>query len=683
MPGKLTTNFLQKKPQRSSLSEHLLKSVTSIYLIIAIAVTSVELYLEFLYEEDRINSQLIKLTNTYMPLMSSAMWKYDDEQLKDTMESLLSYDEVIGISVSNSLGEPQKYGTTSPINSDPAPSDKNSSKLISYAFDINFDNPSTGTEFIGSGTIYSSYNTIFEGVYHSFFIILISALVKTAFLCGITHFFIMRMIAKPLHNLSDNMRQFEQCEDIDLTLAANEKHLDDNDEIAELKNSFLEMGEKIKSKNTVLLNNQKTLEKIIDLRTRDLQLINDKLKSESQEKSALLANMSHDIRTPMNGVMGITQLLKETTLNDQQKDYVDMIYSSSESLLGILNDILDLSKIEAGKLHIINEPFDLHKLIHDVAALFNMTASNSGVKLATDINPDTPQWIISDATRIRQILVNLIGNAFKFTESGLIRIKTGGTIADDNKYSIEFKVIDSGIGMNDEQQQRVFDSFTQAESDTTKKYGGTGLGLSICKQLTQLMGGDIHVSSQLGKGSTFTFTILCAPSKSSLPVDQIVPKEAISTAQSDELAGFSQLSILVAEDNPVNQAVITGMLKRLGISANIANDGNKAVEMFVKRKTAYDLVFMDCEMPQCDGYDATRRIRDYEKGYHHAYIVALSAHAMEEQKQKAFEAGMDAYLSKPIKMEELVATLTNYTKNYHRTHGYQDVAYLRSLSFNV
>ncbi|WP_051669394.1 ATP-binding protein [Bryobacter aggregatus] len=364
----------------------------------------------------------------------------------------------------------------------------------------------------------------------------------------------------------------------------------------------------------------------------------------NQAKSDFLAMISHEIRTPMNGITGMCHLLLDTTLNKEQQEYAETIAHSAQSLLALINDVLDFSRIEAGKLSIERAPIDAKALVEEVAQLMRVRADQKRLRLITRYPEDAPRGFYGDALRIRQVLINLVGNAVKFTHEGEVRMEVEISYQEGSQYNVCIRVSDTGIGIAPEKLPLVFDKFTQADLSTTRRYGGSGLGLSICRRLTELMGGTIQASSGIGKGSEFRLD---------LPMD-IAPESALERQDASRQALRplpESLAVLLVEDNTVNQKLAVRLLERLGCTVAVANSGVEALAQLAKHD--YNLILMDCQMPEMDGYETTRRIRASERGSQHMPIVAITANAMESDLERCISSGMDSYLTKPIDFVKL------------------------------
>lgn len=382
----------------------------------------------------------------------------------------------------------------------------------------------------------------------------------------------------------------------------------------------------------------------------------------SISKGRFLANMSHEIRTPMNGILGFLDLLNNSQLSKIQKEYINEAKSASEILLYLINDILDFSKIEAGKLAMENIKLRLRDVVNDTISIMANRANEKKLKLKALISDDVPENVLGDPTRLKQVLNNLISNAIKFTDSGDILVTINCISRTKNYAEVRFEVRDTGIGISDNDTKNLFKPFTQADISTTRMYGGTGLGLSISNQLVKMMGGDIEVSSILGKGSSFYFTL-----KLELPIDNDTNDEYLSKEFTkkecfvSEIKDMSHPRILLVEDNEVNRKLFILMLRNKGLTCDIAVDGREAA--LACKRVEYDIVFMDCQMPVMDGFQSTSKIREDEGNRRHTFIIAMTASAMEGDRERCIKAGMDDYISKPIDYELIFEMINKYFSN--------------------
>ncbi|MCR9200455.1 MAG: response regulator [Planctomycetaceae bacterium] len=404
------------------------------------------------------------------------------------------------------------------------------------------------------------------------------------------------------------------------------------------------------------------LERRVEQRTLDLHEAKDKAEAASRLKSEFLANMSHEIRTPLHGVMGMLELLKESGLAPQQQEYADVSLSSARSLLALINDILDYSKIEASQLQLDEHPFCLRRMAEELITISAAQKGDRSVDVVLDYCDTAPSLVVGDSLRIRQVLTNLVSNALKFTQSGEVVLDINAVACHDNISTFRFAVRDTGIGIPEDKLSVIFGKFAQADSSTTRQYGGTGLGLAISQQLIHMMGGRIHVCSEPGRGAEFSFHLqlpVCCDLRDESHADLLTSAPPQGLPSGDPTNPDDRPVVLLADDNEVNRVVAGETLKLLGCEVVMAVDGRQALELMSQQ--AFSIVLMDCQMPVMDGYEATQSIRQLAGPARSVPVIALTAHAMAGDRDKCLEAGMNDYLAKPFTLETLQKKLERWT----------------------
>jgi len=631
-----------------------------------------QLALEYQNEKRRLTQEIDSVATTFAPIISKALWNVDEEQTKASLLGVLGINYDV---LNTQLLDAEKnilYDFDSPANKGhifedwPIITRLTSLFLENYLFeyDLYYVSDFTAEQKIGTLVLQSNSNVVLNRASHTFLITFISAIFKTSLLALIFYFIMRIMVGRPLKQITTAMRHLHAKDSGEPCTNFSRGLLVRDDELGTMARTFIELVGSLRHKDKELNAYANELEAKVQERTLQLQRA-------SQAKSDFLASVSHEIRTPMNGIIGLTHLLEDTELNAQQRQYVEVIQNSGQALIHIINEILDHLKIESKKIELENAAFDLRAIFSECIALFHHQARESQIQVTDDYAQDCPPYVYGDSTRVRQVLLNILGNAFKFTRQGSIHVSARAEPLEDGQMMVEISVSDTGIGIEPEQLHRLFKPFSQADSSTTRRFGGTGLGLAICKQLVELMGGKIGVDSEPGRGSHFWFAIPFLPATAATVAAATVTTTAdtkISSAQT-EYPDFADMHVLVAEDNSVNQMVITGHLKRYNITPTLVENGRQAIDYCKSHPAALDMILMDGEMPEMDGWQAVENIRKMDvrnRRGEPVKIFAMTAHAKDTYEEKALHHSMDGLLAKPIdprKLEDILQDVHRSTHN--------------------
>ncbi|MDN3611959.1 ATP-binding protein [Vibrio ostreicida] len=604
-----------------SINKQLVTAVVILSVILALAGTIYNLYQNFKQDLTNLDVVLNNIKHSQLPSLTASLWVEDRGLLNAQVEGLMTLPGVDFVSIKDQDTAIIERGQ------------RLASDHITQVWPMEYA-VGDKTYLLGHLTVQSDLTPVYSDLWQTFLHLLLAENVRTVVFVTTMLFLVWHLLIKPVVLMAEMVTDFEDKDKLGrITLPRRWFQ----DEISCLADKFNQSNEHIEQHYF------------------DLSDAKDQAEMANRRKSEFLANMSHEIRTPMNGIIGVSSLMEDLDLNETQMNHLRMIQQSSEDMLVIINDILDISKIEAGRVELEMIPFDFQSLVSELEQLYQITANRKQLKMLVECDEMVPNQLVGDPIHLKQIFNNLLSNAFKFTHFGAVKLQI---TYEPQVLTVE--VSDTGIGIREESVSMIFEKFHQVDGSTTREYGGTGLGLAITKNLVELMGGHISVSSQEGMGSRFRFSIPCQPAN--------VPKEPTVTWQPMVVqpmvvdAPLTHSSdgtqILVVEDNQVNQTVMIQLLKKLKLQCDVAENGKVALELFSQHH--YDVILMDCHMPVMDGFIATQRIRKLSDWGQRVPIIAVTANVLEEDKQRCFAAGMTDFIAKPLKSNALKNMLGRY-----------------------
>lgn len=637
------------KQRQLGIDKQLVIVTLLVSIVLAFVMAGVNFYVDYQAEQNNLDKQMLQIEDSYVASLQNTLWIEDQKQLTTQASSIFQLPAVDRLTIIDSKSTLIELGN------------EITGKKVINVWDLTYQLGNKSFT-LGQLRIESDLAPVYHTLWQKFLFLLVMTLIQTLLIVSCLLLLTMKLILKPISHLSSAMADFHTSPTPNKLVMPKRLF---HDEISHLTDKYNQCAEQ--------------------LRVNYQQIIESKEKAEiaNVKKSEFLANMSHEIRTPMNGIVGVAELLKETKPNEVQRNYVDILLTSSHTLLDIINDILDFSKIEAGHFELDPTKFDLKSLIQQQANEYSIRAKQQELFFDCNIDPAVPQEIEADSVRLKQVINNLIGNALKFTHRGYVELNIK-LLENETGNQLQFEVKDTGIGIAKDKLDSIFNKFQQADGSTARQYGGTGLGLAISQKIVELMGGKLQVTSEVDLGSSFYFSIpIDTPSTAIGGIVQSSPNlvefPASSGTQMKKLSPKYKtgLKVLVVEDTRVNQQVIQVMLNLLGLEVDIANNGVEALEYCQQNEV--DAILMDCHMPVMDGYEATQKIRQLEGWAAYVPIIAVTANVIKEDRERCFEIGMNGFLSKPVKPKEIEEALIDYVPAYQSAQNRAKVANGNSL----